>query len=87
MPKSVMYGTFDEVGKWLTENYQTDMEKLRSLFMWTVSIDVDTLQQALSELPAAGTLLDYLLRIHWGLGSHAVFFARLCRCVCTCLSR
>ena len=81
MPKNIMYGTFKEVGKWLTEKYKTDIEKLRSLFMWAASIDVGTLQQTLEELPAEGTPLDYLLRIHWQMGNHAHFFAQLCRCV------
>ena len=79
MPKEVLYGSFKEVAKWLTQKFETNIEKLRALFIWASSIDVAGLQQSLEELPAEGTPLDYLLRIHWQMGNHAHFFAQLCR--------
>ena len=79
LPTNIIYGNFDEVAHYLTKNCKNDIEKVRSLFTWTTSIDISSLQSSLEKLPDAGTPLDYLLRIHWQMGNHAHFFAQICR--------
>ena len=76
----MMFGTLKSLTKRLTSPYRTDTEKVRSLFTWVTSLNIEKLQFCLAELPdRKNTPLEILLRIHWKIGNHAHFFAQLCR--------
>ena len=75
----MLYQTFDELAEYLLEDCTTDLEKVRALFIFTTSLDINKIQETLQKLPEQGTPLDYLLKIHWQMGNHAHFFAQLAR--------
>jgi transglutaminase-like putative cysteine protease len=79
MPVATLYGNFRAVMRYLTNNYQTDLEKLRSLFVWVTSINAKQIEHCLQRLPARNTPLEAILRIHWKMGDYAHFFVQLCR--------
>ena len=75
----MLYQPFEELGQYLIQDCQTDLQRVRSLFIFITSLDIGKMEDTLQRLPEQGTPLDYLLKIHWQMGNHAHFLAQLAR--------
>lgn len=79
IPESLLAKSYDDVVAYLTKKARSDLDKIRAIFLWTASLDVPNLQSRTTELPEAGTPLDYLLKINWRMGNHANFIMHMAR--------
>ncbi len=57
----------------------SDLARVRALFIWATSVDLQKLADNATTEPKPNSPLDYLLKIHWQLGNHANLFDKLCR--------
>ena len=79
MPVEILYGNFKTVTQYLMSDYKSDIEKVRSLFVWVTCINANRIEYCLERLPGRHTPLETILRIHWKMGNYAHFFVQLCR--------
>lgn len=70
---------WDSFTEYMKSISKTKIQLVRALFSWITSIDFNTLEQKVEDLPEAGTPLDYMLKIQWNMGNHAYFLAMCCR--------
>jgi hypothetical protein len=76
----IMRGSFEELSTFLTKKAKSEFAKVRVLFRWLAGVSLDhIMQEAGNELPPQDSPMEGLLEIHWGMGNHAHFFARLAR--------
>ena len=80
----LLQGSYEGLTIHLTKDAPSDLEKVRVLFRWLASVNLQHLvQEAGGELPPQDSPMEGLLEIHWGMGNHAHFFARIARYIVT----
>lgn len=80
MSRNILESTYQELAQHLTQNAYSDLEKVRVLFRWLTGVQLQNLvQEAGNDLPPPDSPMEGLLEIHWKMGNHAHFFARLAR--------
>ncbi|XP_013389753.1 uncharacterized protein LOC106158364 isoform X2 [Lingula anatina] len=80
---SLLESNLEALVKYLTEGPWGDLGKVRAIFWWLTSVDVNDVEKLMTSadsLPSTNTPLDYLCRIKWNKGCHAHLFAWMCRC-------
>ena len=79
MPLSILSKQYEDLAWYLTQNAQSDIDRIQSVFRWITSLDLPLILNAVETLPDPGTPLDYLLKMNWQMGNHAHFFEKVTR--------
>ena len=83
VPKSYLFGTVDRLACHLVSKADGEMGKVRAIFTWLVSRDLNALNEEEEKDIPPECPLDVLLDIKSGKTSPAVLFVQLCRQVIT----
>lgn len=73
-------GTLKNFVTMLTEPFENDMSKVRAIYVWLTSLNINKLSHPLKN-PKVGYTMFYLMKIKERLGNYAQFFNRMCKYV------
>ncbi|XP_052081913.1 uncharacterized protein LOC127719716 isoform X2 [Mytilus californianus] len=78
IPKSkATSGTLKTLVSLLTDQYEDDMSKVRAIYVWLTSININKLSHPLKN-PKVGYTMFYLMKIKERLGNYSQLFNRMC---------
>lgn len=79
IPKSkATSGTLKSLVSLLTDQYEDDMSKVRAIYVWLTSLNINKLSHPLKN-PKVGYTMFYLMKIKERLGNYSQLFNRMCK--------